>query len=411
MTILKEREAVDYLQRARSCLHPNKDQFSHLGMLGRMLDIQTAYIERTMLTGPEQLKQILIDATGFPEIESWREDIKSAFKMTVEFKTIRIQRLDSWLEQFRVSSSEGVVQEGEKLASQIAQEANFMRAFQGLSEAQEKFILGKSSVKETPYPFERNPQFPGLLTAYDYISPFESEFTAYAPKKAGLKYVDSKNDRRRPFILHLSLDEKNGNNGVPIFLNSENTFTKEAFYYVHPKCRDAETYIEHDCGCTSDKPVLTTRVMCRENNVNLNDIYIKPKELGRFNLHPAILKTLTSQDIAGFDSEKADAFTAGLFKFNLLIQELSGAVDSYIAGNEIDPVRFKESSLAFARKIDLAYESLGDDHLRVIFEMTLAEATLNIKSGMNEAVKRLIEAGQSKLALPSPKKRFSWLRI
>lgn len=74
MINLHEQEALDYLKRARSTIHP-LDQFGNLPILSKMLELEETFIRRMMESGNRPLATITIDETGFPELPSWRVDM------------------------------------------------------------------------------------------------------------------------------------------------------------------------------------------------------------------------------------------------------------------------------------------------------------------------------------------------
>src|SRR5687768_2207340 len=101
MVNLRENEAIEYLQRARSVFHPMLDPYSNLPLVASMLEIEAAYIEN-LASNPElkPLAGITVDNTGFPELNSWIVDIQRVLRVYRKETATRAKSLLPLLESY-----------------------------------------------------------------------------------------------------------------------------------------------------------------------------------------------------------------------------------------------------------------------------------------------------------------------
>lgn len=169
MIILENEQAIEYLQRARSCIDQERSFYSGLPILSAMLDIERAYLERNIiLNEPGRPKCLAVDATGFPELASWKADCNQVFMDIDILRNKRARAIAPLLQAFTNASVSGVKGELDRIKTALTPMDFYM--------AGPEFLPGeiKTRVKNNKC-FYLDKKHPGLLLCDREIAYFHRE--------------------------------------------------------------------------------------------------------------------------------------------------------------------------------------------------------------------------------------------
>ncbi|OGE33620.1 hypothetical protein A3C59_00050 [Candidatus Daviesbacteria bacterium RIFCSPHIGHO2_02_FULL_36_13] len=127
MIVLKEQEAIAYLDRVDKCLSTKIDTRTDIQILLTMTQMQRAYLQT--LTGeedPKNLASLNIASSGFPELPSWLGDIRRA---NSKFESLRQRRVTAFLPVLQDVASSGTTVSSEGLSAQLNEESVLTDAF------------------------------------------------------------------------------------------------------------------------------------------------------------------------------------------------------------------------------------------------------------------------------------------
>ncbi len=443
MTILKEREAVDYLQRARSALRPGEHHFSNIPLVAKMLDIETAFVERAMVDGPEELAQVAITAAGFPELESWQEDIQKAFRTYDRLRKENAQALLPFIRRLPNPDFD-IKDEGDKALVAMRKNYPFLQAFAGLTEKQIK-ILKAPSLSDKVFVSSK---LPGLLCVKDTLSAFidteKRDAVTDIPKIAGLKYIDFEPALGAPLILYTSLGE-----GLQTVINirgiTANIGLTGEYYDGYKKMASTHHHCNGDDNVTLTKGVHASRggrITCEENQaypISINAPIQKNDSQDRVfpevdyntivnyvdkvsSAHQLLMRAYIDTDFTNLDSEDISAFFKLLPEIEEVIRTIQhiGVVagepmnDFYVAG-AIDPDGFQKDKNLITEKTRTIWDSLPNDQLKATFQLMLGEIAKRSEDRLAEAIwaiDRSRKQEELKLATPesvglkAPRRKF-----
>lgn len=418
MTILEGEKAVQYLQRARSCLHPEKDSFSGMQMLAKMLDIEISYLGRLKNTqGAGKLVQVCIDSTGFPELKSWVVDINQALS---EFDATRIKRTKALLpllQEFSNASPGGISREFENIAAVCGEDEAIADTFSGVSEKQREYFASFSDGSLDAFIMRKHLYTPGILS---YITMHMDLFYAHHYERLmgrgngylGFKYIDSAIPAPTPKILVWGLEE-----------TGELSFCRilEHGYPLVNRCYQAES---RACSCGFDNhpvyfianPLPETSDVLPDTDMELKLLHCNEEMFS--SLHPAAKKFLACVDAAQDYPDPSLLFRL-MPVFDSYLKDLIGFFDS--VKNDPANMRFcKVQSLAqsLPENLNAIMNLASSDTVRELLQIAMAECLQGARGQMKEIIeggqraKALQDAGLPQLALPEPKlQRKKWFGI
>lgn len=123
---LYQRDAVEYLMRARSTLHPKTDVFGNIPILASMLDVEIALLNLRLRQGRSELVYITPDVHGFPKLSDWATNLAETFTEVEQVKIRRARAIQPVVSQFGQISPSGVVAESGDIKSLLEQEHEFV---------------------------------------------------------------------------------------------------------------------------------------------------------------------------------------------------------------------------------------------------------------------------------------------
>ncbi len=392
MTILKEREAVDYLQRARSCLHPEKDSFFKIPLLASMIDIEIAYIERAIKAGPEELSMVSIDSTGFPELPSFITDMTKAFAIGDLLQGDRIKALKPWLNQFQNFSLEGIISASEKPSSVMDQDYQLMQVLEQITPETRSLILDRKP------PFYLNDNFPGVIF---------TEFL-YHEQSAGFKYIDS---RKNPTIFFMQMSDL----GTAAILG----LTPE----VYVSCYEGEKYnvytcrihnkVWRDCPCSSHDNALPHAAYSFSRSLEFKEGYVPENSKNAVmkliekidRMHPLVRKFYLGLDTSCFSGNEIDFIFDNVYKFSDLVNTYIESANLIIKGKVVSGEQFQNSSFSLAKGFNDVLEVLPNLELQSGMRLTIAAVTQEIKDKMRaKELELALTSVKTNLAIPQPAK-------
>ncbi len=381
MVTLKEQEAVDYLNRAQSCINP-EDNFSNLQLVKTMLRIESAFIQRLSDKDPE-MARVDIGTSGFPQFESWSVDIQNAFKQYDQIKSDRAKLLAAPFKQFLNVNPRGIIEECAKAVEKLADNSLFTGVFEGITEAQRNY-LGR---EDTPL-LQIDPKHPGLLFVRHQESPFQLEdfdpgapvivqniygiiskrikLISQIPQKAGLKYFDA---AEKPFMVY-SIPEgiiRVLISGSPMLVRSGKVFKEavEQDEHGHNKiCR-----IRHD-GERSYTDYIFYQVECPNINLLPNEpIGLEKKFAG---INPDILNAVLNIETAGFQRPAVDRLINLLPDFDSLARDSFDFFRNSINGTIRNDVLLAQGQ-SYGKRIGEFFSSIDDDNLSIPLQLAFGQ--------------------------------------
>ncbi len=403
MTNLKEQEAVDYLNRARSCLHPEEDTFSNLPLIAAMLDIQIAFLQHTQNLGLNELSTVSIDATGFPQLDFWQGNIKNALNAFEGIRAVRGKFLGNFLQQVINGSASGISSEGKELVKNLGKDSILTRVLQRLTDHQISLL--------TNPPVYLCKKIPGLLctTEGDRV-PYTQDQNKYqfieVPPVAGLKYVDSLLPNRTPFITYAFLHDYYQYNRSSVVKLMTPTLSIISTSYV----QKTDQIIE--LRRPSALPVYQKRIDISRNyekyTKHQKDNAIFYEGLQR--LHPAVFRAFCAFESARFSDDSRDAFIKALPELNLMIKntlEYSGQVLQGAYMSQTDAENF---SRTLSSKTARLFASLPDDYCRRLYQIALGEALKDVINKSEKLAQPALQAPKMRM-LPVPDEKSLIKRI
>ncbi|MBI2595445.1 hypothetical protein HYW46_01775 [Candidatus Daviesbacteria bacterium] len=380
MAILKEKDAVEYLTAVKNCIHPD-DNFSHLQMVKKMLEIEAAFIQRLM-EDRRELASVRIDATGFPKLEDWWTDIKLAFS---EYDQVRLQRkrlMEPFSQQLLNANSEGIAAQAINVAKTFSSEHLFGAAFKGVSGPQRNFLLKGSGEEKVIY---LDPIYPGRLMSIHRTSAFQAKnFYPDAPNyhkfgycsvdsiqampviplKAGLKFIGS----RAPFIIYTDVETGKiqilDSNALLKRCGKKNIQSIKLDEHGHPLT--CQTYRRRG-SADGQVDYITEDIEAKDLTAPWERNEIEKKFEG---LHPGLLRTFLEADLYGADSETLVNMLPELNMFMAdTLDFLQTSVNAQISGEE-----FIAGGQRLGKKTGEIFGYIEDNKLRTTLQLFMAEA-------------------------------------
>lgn len=391
MVILKEKEASSYLRRASATLRPSDHPFSNLALVSKMLEIEAAFIERVTENGPKELAQVIIDSSGFPELESWQKDVEKIFGFANSVRASRIDAIKPLIRQFGNASFLGVLEESKNAATRVSKEYDVLKSIERISKEQREFLLSRRNFFDGGFPslsiFYTSDKLPGLLLAKNTCTPFQptqKEGLINVPSIAGLKYVDlppqqqSKQESdRTQFILYAFIkDDSNIDNELRVLTPNGGLFAAYAY--------DARRY------CIAHEKVDCIDISCnfhRAYGDDFSEIMKIPdssvpsldcQTVIRFGedmqtLHPLLMKLYLTLETAGLNYFELDAYLKAIPKFDDLIKKTTRFAEDTAGNKAFTDKEIIKNGQVIADSLRLAFESLPNEGLKASFQLVLAE--------------------------------------
>ncbi len=411
MVTLKEKEAVDYLQRARSCLHPEKDNFTNLPLLAKMLDIETTFISRAH-SKDSKLALVSIDATGFPELPSWVVDIKKLLKEYDHIKTNRARSMSYFLQQVVDISTEGIRGEGGKLVRSLAGDTQVIKSLSKLTYEEREMFKDFDDPNEENSRFYTKKDNPGILFfffsyVHDIWRPYRNDqYEDHVPNPIGLKFIDSKNSHRMPFIVFSSFNSDQDPTGLRILTpKSALRHRSEILGY-----REGEG-VKFGPVRLPIEPIVDVMKVKTESRFSIFSNSDKPTyqyaETKLQELHPALLRTYLNLDLMSIPSANVDTLILVLPRIDEALKEAISFSERFLDVEVIpqhEAEAFKEN---LASKFSIIWQKLSDDRLKGPLQLAVAEALKPLRDRAEEIVKPprrvAIQAPRKLLGLPLPR--------
>lgn len=375
---LRGKEAIEYLQRARSTLHPKVDQFAEIPLLASMLDVQIAFFENKILQGRENLVIFTRARHGFPELESWVLDINSLFG---EFDAVKQKRAEAFLpllQQISDISERGITEQNEKLATVLREDLELINMQNNIPEYLKKRLrrlnpnaVSIDGLKGVPFALDN---CPGLLR----IRPLEEDMifeSRIGRVDVGVvvsfKYLDSKDQSLR----------------LPTTLYFYNEYHYEDYYANKLSCRalvpesplldrtvieyeDSEKIFWRRFQNTRQTPISVSNRGQLDNTLKLTEMPNEQQE----KMNVALLRAYRSLDPRPLSDASINAFLASLPRLNRLISQMAAPLEDILKGNPLKATDCVASINELSGQMISLFNSLEDDDGKLALQLAVAEA-------------------------------------
>lgn len=330
MINLREAEAVDYVNRAYSTLHPEDDCFN-LSLLCTLLRIESVHLEK-LACEQSVLSVVTIDATGFPEFGSWMQDVQRVLTDFDNIKTERAKVLLPVMQQVINASPAGILRETEAASKTFARDFVIASAIHELSESQRNFLRHSESPEFSLYPSR---DYPSCLVLSLGKTPFQSprESLICGDRKSiyegylALKYID---------VLPSSASV-----GEPTLLRAR---------------------------------IMDKKISSLEASTP-NQRFFDSKTGNPFPLPSASIarKLILTADFSTLNNKQIGSFFQIMQTIDQTVKDLSGFYKGLLTGRAISPAQLQTETAKLVDPIKNIFESIPDDQLRRMTQLALAE--------------------------------------
>lgn len=410
MTMLEGENAINYLQRARSCIDPETDQFSNLPCLAAMLDLEIHYLKGLLNNGQENLAVVAIDASGFPELDSWRADLRVVIQEYEQVKVKRAKVLLPFLDQLKNASIAGIAKTGSTLTKQFSDDLEFVACLGSLSIRQLDYL--KSS-RNQPIAIRKG-EMGHLLAATENESPFQAYYSSVGKMgiwgekyryievnhTAGLKFIDSETEDRPPFILYLpNISEATKPRvlvpGVPLYTRCAMLIRPENVYDL--------------TGIDSYRLEIKMPWLGFYTDVEDWKSYT-PIEILLAQIDVHVLNILLTYDICALGENERAILLAAIPRFDDFIKNVSKFTNLGLGCKPITTNDSEAQVASIQTNLQEIMDSLPTDELRQAFQLGLGEAVNPLEQQSRELVKpRQLSSGSEARASIAEGNKKGWL--
>lgn len=422
METLKDKSAIDYLSRARMCLHPEEDTFGNISLLANMIDLERAFLSRLVAKGHIGLP-LPIAPYGLPELSAWRTDIVKAFDEVEVISVNRANALDPFLQQLADASVAGVDKKFDDLQETLKADYILLKALEDFSFDQVEFL---TKPWESSYPFHTDKYFPGLLLCRSERSPFierrgiRRRFNgrSFMP---GFKYVDSNeyeeydpnSNQRVPFFMMVPISAERETLGfrfltpaAPLISRSRFVNEKRSFA-LRENDRPLEASVEYYDLAVAEDPKIINKVLTEKKQLESQNMLrgrasargqrqmtseepvlemdphwegssdkatVSRLEDGLQGLHPAIFRAMHETEYVGKSDSVLDAYFDSLSKLNTLADRANQFSQDVLEAKPISADESLQIKAEIANDMQSIYNSVLDNELRRTLQLAMAEA-------------------------------------
>lgn len=361
MINLEKQQAIDYLERARSTIHP-EDRFANLPLLSKMLEIEGIFLQRLINRGTPELAVITLDSTGFPELDSWKVDLAKVMGEYEQIKAKRAKSLLPLLQQLGNASPDNVLKAGQEIMTLLKDDRPLVQSLGTVRT--EKDVLYRDALRSVgngSLPFHLRSSFPGLLFTNfekDIIindKPFFDSQTHHQPGfislssgdgEFGFKYLDSHT------LTFLALIHQDETAYVRILKPNSSLISRSRI--GSPRLED-------------DRRMVSTLHLNNPTQLFTYETQLKVT-------NEKILESLLTANLTGLPQDRVDEYLSALIEINKLIGKIGIFSDNALSGNDISPEEGEKNIQGFAKAIDKIFASINDDYLRRQVQLAIAKA-------------------------------------
>lgn len=387
MEVLRDRAAVEYLARARSCLRPEVDTFGGIPLLFAMVSLEEAFLTRLVAKGHQGLP-LPLDSHGLPELSAWRIDVIKAFEESSVIRANRAQALDPLLQQVVDASLPGVERRFEELQVALESDRVLLEALGKFSPDRVEFLTQPWISSKTTFPFYTDQRFPGVLLSRSDRSPFSERLGTRRrfnglSFKLGLKYVDmgEPEGTRTPFFMAVVFSPAMEVLGFRLITPRSPLLERSQLVEKRVMVSD-QGFINIKYY---DVAIPQTPQKKADEDGSLDETTIARVEGGFSKLHPAIIRAFYQTDYTGKPAEVVDNFFASLVALNALIDRILEFSEEVLDSR---PISIEESTglrKEVAESLQAIYNSVADDTLRRTLQLAMAEEMKSIRAKTEEA--------------------------
>ncbi len=349
MVVKEGQQAIDYLTKATEPIDPTRVNHLHLNLINALLYIEIAHVSLAMEQSLSSLSKVVIDSTGFPEIDSWKVDIKNAFSEYKQFCAVRAKAMLPLLTQVMNASTTGINEAAQKAKKHVAASQALALAIEKLTIEQRDYLETAVNSKISTLPLSLSQNYPGFLIATFTDHPFYTP-ERYSHKnqqtgtKNGLKFVYHP---LLPFILEIDThtEDRKLRKQPTVFYNRASTS-----YYSYPP---------HGSRNEGDKKIVDSIVSDAEGLAGRSE-WVKA--------------AFTSLETASFTNEEVVGFLQILPEVDSLISGIISFYDNLLNGNAITPEEFDHKNTIIANRMEKIFEKIGNDNLKRKIQIAIAQS-------------------------------------
>lgn len=375
MEILRDQAAIDYLDRARSCLRPEVDNFGSIPLLAKLISLEKIFLTRLIAKGQTGFP-LSIGDYGLPELAAWRIDIIKTFEEVDVVRANRARALDPLLQELANASATGLDKKFGGLQNTLEADQSLIEALAEFSQDEVDFLTQRWD-SSLSFPFYTEKYAPGLLLSRSDKTPFSERrgkrkrFNGLA-FRPGFKYIDTDPESSRdPFFLMVAFSSERQALGCRLITQKTALLSRS---------RLVNTEEHHPTNQTSGYNIETTieyfdLALQKRSAV---DVETAKLERGLQKLRPAIFRALYQTDYTDKRSS-LDAYFKALLEVNTLVNEAAQFSEEIL---ELKPISSNESTdikNRFAFKLSEIYNAVGDDDLRRVLQIAMASEMSQIR--------------------------------
>lgn len=368
MEILRDQAAIDYLDRAESCLTPEVDNFGSIPLLVKMISLERVFLGRLVAKGQKAFPLPMADY-GLPELPAWRTDIVKAFEEVEIIRTNRAQALAPVLQELVNASAAGVDKKFDELQKTLESDSNLLRALEEFSQDEADFLTQRWNTSLS-FPFYTAKYAPGLLLSRSDRTPFSEQrgkrkmFNGQS-FRPGFKYVDTDLERvREPFFMMVAFSPKPESLGFRIITQGEPLLARSKLIKTNeyatdqPNTRGMDAIIEYYDLSLDKTPQKEGKALKLEKGLQ--------------GFRPAIFRALYQTDYTGKHSS-LEAYFESLLKLNALAEDVSQFSEQVLGLKPMAADETKQRELKIASELYNIYNAVDDDDLRRVLQIAMAE--------------------------------------
>jgi hypothetical protein len=414
MITLKEQEAIDYLERASSCIDV-EDKFSNLQLLKALLDIKRGYLQR-MHAGVPQMCELSIDASGLPNLSSLLSDVNKAFGDYDNIVSNRAEMMKGYYQQCINADKAGILNESEKLTKSYIADFAFSQTINQITDGQRFFLQkleldskiiynheGMLVLSHQPTPFQKvKPGDNGDFGFKEDQAISHNKFNYLnldgfiVPGRAAIKYLDKgkvqDEEQPSPLMFYTILDEKDEVESIRILRNRSPLSARTGSINIPilvKNCGGSDEY-----SCRTDIPTCHHSAYFQAfpylsiSNLPADRSPLTIQERKLSDLFPALKKTFLQLETAEFPPPQQHNILKVLSLYDVLLRDHLKECTEMLKGT-LSPESFEKGSRHFAAEQESLLSLFSNDAVRSAFQLVIPQA-------LNPLMEQIENASQKK---------------
>lgn len=420
MEVLHGKEAISYLDRIQSCLHPKEDNFGSIPLIYNLINLEKTFLRRLDAKGLTKLP-LPIGDHGFPELSALKVDIGKAFGEVDNAIANRAYALDRVFQETINANAEGVEKRSYELEESFSKDFELMTEINNLTLEQKEFLTeGWDTSSDSRFPLFTDTKYPGLMFSRKDKSPFINRRGTRKKFKGqnfrpGFKFIDFNNSEHDlpSAILMVAFNSSRQALGFR-FLTSDRPLVNQNNILqqkVQIEGSDYSAQLEYHELDLNEIKISREDFLLGENLARC----IHKLEFELLDLYPNILAGMYETDITGKSSPVLYSYFHSLLKINDLVDKMTDFSQKTLSAIAIDPEFAGKTVLDIKQQIQEVYESVQDNDLRKSLQLSVAKQLNPVRKNIDELRSGLPSIKQdiikNVLTVPQPRGKSFWKNL